>query len=249
MADTYQTLVTDVLLELNRVAAGDTPDAVDATFVLGKVNRILNNWNADSQAPWSTNFNTYTLTANLSPHTIGPTGTFTETQRPVSVDGAMLRLTGSSPVVEQPIALWNRQQWMRESVKGLAASTPYALFYDPSWPNGSLYLWPVPNYAYGLRLQTRYVIAAVLLTTLLSTTLPPGYRDALTLTAAEDCLNAYGAQLSPLQAQILMTKAQQARARIFANNRFSPNLATRDSGLGMGDTGSRAWDYRTGRVM
>lgn len=249
MADTINTLCTDAALELNRIGAADALSGEDSTFLLKKLNRILDNWNADGQAVYTIGFTLFTLVPNLSPHTIGvaansPTFTVT-TNRPVNIQSASLVLTGS-PAIDIPINIRDDDWWALNRVKGLATAIPTDLYYSPDWPNGSLYFWPVPTVAYGVRLEMRFVLAQVLAATPLS--LPPGYRDALTLTLAEDCITAFGAQLSPLQAQTLMTKARQARARIFANNRPSPNLATRDSGLPGTSSGQSNWFYPTGSL-
>jgi hypothetical protein len=115
------------------------------------------------------------------------------------------------------------QWWASLTVPELTISIPSDLHYEPDWPNGSIYLYPVPDTAYGLELMTRVVLADLDLDDDVS--LPPGYRDAVTLTLGEMIAPTY----PPAQADSFA--ASKARARIFANNDETPRLATRDSGM------------------
>ena len=171
---------------LLEVAAIDPIDPVPAdlqAFAIEKANRVINNWNADHGAAYVESFAEYTLTPNLNPHTLGPSGaTFTVTQRPVSVETARLNI-GGSPNERLPITLLNQEEYAAIVVRGVTSDIPLYLYYAAGWPNGSLYLWPVPSAAYALELWTRVVLAS--LTAAGSVSLPPGYEDALILTTAE----------------------------------------------------------------
>ena len=222
-----QDLVRAALLELNLCDPVDPVNAEDAQFVLDKLNRILDRWNASRSATYNTGFATYTLVPSLQPHTIGPTGaTFTVTQRPVSIEAAKLVLNTVSPAVSIPLDLWSDQQWSRESVKTLTSPVPVALYYSPDWPNGSLYLWPIPTVAYQLELMTRFVLAVMDLQTT-TFTLPPGYWDALILTTAEQIAEPFE---QPMPATLPM-RAAQARAQIFTNNDQAPPVMSVDGGM------------------
>src|SRR3972149_6140403 len=86
---TIQDLCQDALLEIGVLAQGESIQAGDAAFTLGKLQRLLNSWNANRRAVYATTFVTNPLTPSLSPHTTGPTGaTWTVTQRPGSIAGA-----------------------------------------------------------------------------------------------------------------------------------------------------------------
>lgn len=234
-------LVTDAYLELNIYGANEVLSAEDLTFGLRKLNRILDNWNAQREAVYAASFNSYTLTPNLTPHTIGPSGTFAVSQRPVSIIAANLLLTSQTPTARVPIDLHDADWWSAVPVPGLASSIPTDLYYQPDWPNGSLFFYPVPSSAYGVELLTRTLLAAVVASTLIS--LPPGYRDALTLTLTEAIAPAYpNSTISPST----VLNAREARARIFANNVPVPKLRTMDSGMPGG--GGGFYNYRTGRM-
>lgn len=239
---TGQTIVNAALQEHNLVGIADAPAGGPmAQFVLEKLNRLIDNWNAERALVYDIGFASYTLTPNHQPHLIGPglvAPDFAVTQRPVTVDGANLVLTTVTPNIRQPLDLVDDDWWRTNRVQGLTSPMPTALYYSPAWPNGELFLWPVPTTAYQLELQTRTVLATVALATPIN--LPPGYQDAITLTLAEDIASAFGQVISPKLEQ----NALRARARIMAVNDGTPRLQTRDAGM-PGRRGG-GYNYRTG---
>lgn len=242
MSLTWRAICTDVMAECGAIASGETPDAADIIAVRDKLRRLLNNWNADRRAVYASAFLTYTLTPNLQPHTIGPTGTWSSAQRPVSLDGANLILTN----VNLAIAVVDAQWWQAQADPTITSTIPTNVYYQPDWPNGKLFFWPVPTAAYQVQLLVRVLLDDLIdLDTVFS--LPPGYQDAITLTGAEDCLTLFPAS-SPGVTGMLATKSATARARIFANNDPTPRLQTADSG--MQATGQRStWNWRTGLIQ
>ena len=237
---TARTICTDALSEVGIIAPQDTPGNTLAQFTLGKLNRLIDNWNAQREAVYAIDFLPFTLVPNLAPHTIGPSGTFTVAQRPVSIEGINLILNTVAPNINISITLRDSQWWLRQTIPTLAIPYPTDCYYDPSWPNGTLNFWPIPQIAYGVEIEVRTVLAAVTLDSVFS--MPPGYRDAITLTLAEDVAGPNGREVPP----IVSAKAQQARARIFANNVEVPRLQTQDAGM-PGSGGRRsAWNYYIG---
>jgi hypothetical protein len=111
------------------------------------------------------------------------------------------------------------------------------MFYEPGWPNGRIWFWPLNSTTQSIELLSRIVLANLALAT--TFTLPPGYRAATVLTLAEDLAPAFQVAVSPMTVE----KARQARARIFGNNDVTPRLVTADAGMPGGGGG---WDYRTG---
>ena len=234
-------VVTDALREIAVVDPIDPIPPEHAAFALGKLNRLLDNWNADGSAVYGETFTTFTLTPSLNPHTIGPTGTWVTTQRPVRLDDGDLSLALSgSPVSYSRIVVMDEQAYTGLSMPALTSASPTRAYYVPAWPNGQLYLYPVPSSAASVRVRVRGVLGAL---TLVSTfTMPPGYRDAVTLTLAESLGPAFGAPVSP----DTKDAAQRARGRAFANNDRPRRLRTMDAGM-PGGYGS-GFDFRTGLV-
>lgn len=233
---TIEEVCSQALEEIGVVGAGKAMSPEDGAFALRKFNRIVNQWNAIRAAVYATSFSQFTLTPNLAPHTIGPTGaTFTVDQRPVSIEGIGLGLTTSNPVAWLTLNKRDEAWWQQESVPDLTSDVPTDFFYNPTWPNGEINFWPVPSTAYLVQLQIRVLLTDdVALTDELD--LPPGYEEALILTLAQQCSRGFGRPVT----DDLRNAAGMARAAIFANNDRTPRLATLDSGMeGPGTSGMR----------
>jgi len=235
-------LLANAMKEIGALSSGETFSPDEKTDVLGKLNRMLDRWNTQRLYAYNVNFANYTLTPNLSPHTIGPTGTFTVSVRPVEIKAAALILNNVTPNVTMPLGIRDDDWWANQRVKTLKTSVPTDLYYSPDFPNGSLYLWPIPTTAYGLELESRVLLSSVVATDTLN--LPQGYEDAITLSLAEDICPMFDKTPHTL----LVSGAMRARAAIKSTNSFSPRISTVDSGMPSGGGTRTNWNYLTGRV-
>jgi hypothetical protein len=238
MADTVLDLLTDAMMEINALAAGEPMTAEDAAFCLRKLNHILDEWSARRLYVPNVNFQLYTLTPNLQPHTIGPTGTFVVASRPVRIDSASLVLNTTNPATDMPIRIRDDDWWANQRVKSQKSSTPTDLYYSPDMPNGSCYLWPIPSAANGLRLQTWSIIGKFASTAVVLN-LPPGYQQALTLTLAEAICEPFKQE----PGSMLTTNAVRARRTIAANNDESSRISL----IGFGGKKRSGFNYFTGQ--
>ena len=228
--------------EINALAAGETASADEQIDVLGKLNRLLDRWNTQRLYAYNVSFVNYTLTPNLQPHTIGPTGTFNVAVRPVEILAAALILNNITPNVTMPLTLRDDVWWAGQRVKPLKTSVPTDLYYSPDFPNGSLFLWPIPTTAWGLELETRVILSSVVISDTLN--LPQGYEDAITLSLAEDICSMFSKSPNPL----LISGAMRARAAIKGTNSYSPRISTFDAGMPKGGGTRSDFNYITGRV-
>lgn len=228
---TFGDAVTSAFIEIRLARAGDDLEPANMALGMYVINRLLDQWNANGRACYADTFTDYTLTANLSPHTIGPGGTFSVTVRPVEVLAVALSL-GGSPAVYTPIAVRDSRWYASQAVPALTSSLPNNVYYEAAWPLGKLYFWGIPTTAYGVRIWTRTLLTSVVQSDTLS--MPPGYQTALELTLSEELGPSCGQQV----AQSTKDRAKAARALIFGNN--DPSLsAVPDAGVPMlGDSGS-----------
>ena len=240
---TIRAICQDALTELGVVGNGQAMDPNDADMARGKLQRIVNQWNAQRCAVYADVFSQFTLTPALSPHTIGPTAaTWTVTQRPVSIEAISLILDNSNPDVYLPLVKRDAAWWQAQITPTIQVDIPSDFYYDATWPNGSVYFWPVPSTAYDVQLQIRTLLDdSFVLTDVF--TFPPGYQEALTLTLAETVARSFG---RPVTAD-LASDARNARALIFANNDSTPTLETRDAGMEGPRGGIRSsWNWISG---
>ena len=207
-------LALAVARELDVVGGVDVLEAADQVYLLGVINRVLDDWSADWGPAYVNTISSFVLTPLLQPHTIGPSGaTWTLAQRPVSIEAANV----VSGTTRTPIDIIDDDEWMGLADPTVTATDPTALNYRPTHPNGSVYLYPVPGTANTVEILSRGILAQLTLTS--TAVLPPGYQSALVLTAAEACALHFHA--IPPQAA-----AAKARARIAAANTKTVRLVS-----------------------
>lgn len=247
-------IITDSLIEVEITAPGETPDSDTAQWAFRKYNYMLDTWATSKRFVYASTFTDYTLPVNLVPAadgsakaTIGPgpDATYFATQRPVKILSASAIINNTTPPVLAGIQIEDNQWWAGLTLPGISSMYPTNLFYNPAFPNGELYLWPIANTAFGLRLETWVLINQFSsITDPLGGpggpgTLAPGYRNAMMLSLAE----TLGGQPSATLAR----DAAAARAAIFGNNSPSANISTLDSGMPGNQEGRRSttFSYRT----
>lgn len=231
-------IVTAALLEINAIAAGESPDAADAAWALQKLQRLIDRYNARRPMIYNVNFSVFTLQTNHQPHTIGQSGDFDCSQRPVQLVGASLIFTGG---VERPIVLRDDQWWGDKSLKTLTSTLPTDVYYSPDWPLGNLYFWPIPTQANQVRLEAWSVLAQMpLLTT--SFSMPPAYWDAIVYPLAISLCPSFDRQPNAL----LLELERKAVMAVQINNGGSPRISTTDSGMPNKAGSKNTFNYQTG---
>jgi hypothetical protein len=151
-----------------------------------------------------------------------------------------LILNNVFPNVDTVITIRDDQWWNEQSVKFLTATLPTDLYYEPDWPNGSIFFWPVPTIAYQVRLEL-WTLIAQFVTLQDPFSMPPAYRKALTLSLAESLIGPFQV---PNPSPELGVQARAARAAVFGNNTKSPRMESADSGIPTGGRGREIFNYR-----
>lgn len=235
-------LIAAAYLEFNYVAAGEPVPDEDAVFALDKANLVLDEWGADEFYIYNTTIQQFNYTANHQPTLIGATAIAPDFPlpgpRPASIRDAGWMLGN----VRIPLDVVDDDAWAATSIKTQTAVTPMKLYYSPSVPNGSIFLWPIPTSSSQIELEMMNILQQIPdLNTKLD--LAPGYQNALTLTLAETLESSLG--FSPTVS--LVGRANKARLSIQQRNVSSPRTGTRDSGMPGGKSSS--WNFRTGPVV
>jgi hypothetical protein len=226
VAFTKRSILTAALREIGALGPTDTIGDDEADVAGDVFDRVFDDWNAERRAVYASTLQTFTLTPNLSPHTIGPSGTFNVTQRPIEIESAGLVLTSGSLPIRRPIHIRDKAWYAGVRAKSLASAIPENLYYEPDWPLGKVFFVTVPSTAYSVELLLRMLLTALALDD--AFTMPPGYRSAVTLTVAEACADGpFARTLS----RDFRDRAGKARMRVFGNNVSPPRIATRDAGM------------------
>ena len=246
--------VTDALIEVQICAPGETPDPDTGGWAFRKLNYVLDTWATSKKYVYASTWGFYTLDSSLpvmpdgsSQATIGPApgATYPATQRPVKILSASVIINNTSPPALAPIEIDTSQWWAGVTLPGIVSMYPTNLFYNPTFPNGTLYFWPVAQQSFGLRMEMWMLLSQFASITDpiggpgAASSVPPGYRHAMMLSLAE----LLGGQQQPT----LRADAAMARAAIFTNNSQSANISTRDSGMPGSQEGRRSttFSYRT----
>lgn len=218
---TFLDLIENALRDENLLPLGQSADADTANFCLQKLNRLFDNWNAESLFIFGTTLFQGTLTPNHNPHTMSTSGAdFTvSTARPPKVLSANLVLTDVTPNIYRPLRIVDDDWWMANPVPTIATQVPYYLWPNYSWPTMSLYLWPVPTTAYDIRLDLWTLFSQVTLAT--SFSMPPGYQDAVTLSLAEAVCPALAGRPA---SESTIEAARMARGRVKSLNSEAPEM-------------------------
>lgn len=245
---TWQDLVKDALVEINVLNPNDPLEADDLQQGQRRLNRILDSWAAQKVFAFSQSFPTYNLTPNHSPYLLGPGLTTPDWPtpnagpRPFRLPAANLILNDQSPAVDLPLTPRDRDWWMRQQVKNLATAVPTDFFYSPDETNGSVILWPIGNFAYGVRLEIWTEVGQAPPDMTEVFTAPQGYPLAATLTLAEHSCTPYQ---KPVPGD-LVERARVARSAVIGNNANSPRIMSADYGT-RGRRKNRAdFNYYTG---
>ena len=219
-------ILRNALLEAGRIDIYDSPPPEETQFCLSKLNDLLDMWAGLKRYAWSMQFPLFTLQAGLSPHTIGPTGTFVTPFRPVRIENWDLLFPSTGQPIDLPRRIRDDNWWWRQRVKTLTNNIPTDLYYQPTWPNGTLNFWPIPNTSLQVRLETWVSLGQIQsVNTDLTTALPFGYTRALTLTLAEELSGPRSNDPK------LAKMAQEARSNLQSNNIKSPRIASLDAGM------------------
>lgn len=158
------------------LAQGEVPTADLENDAYAILNQMIDEW---ATQPWTSSSitrSTFTWPASTLTVTIGTSGTVNQF-RPERILQAGYILA-SSPAVEVPISVLTFQEYAAIPIKTLTSTVPTAIYYNPTFPLGTLELWPTPTTTVSTVI---YVEAPLAQFTDLTTDsiFPPGYANAL----------------------------------------------------------------------
>ena len=182
----------------------------------------------------------FATTDNVFPNYI------TSTTRPTEIQNANIVLTGTNPIVKVPLRIRDKDWWMANNVPTVPTTLPTDLYYNPSYPNGEIRLWPLQTNAYGLELQVWHNLADISDLTM-EFFMPPAYWSAVTSSLAEVLIPTYG--VPPQRAGALAAAAIKARAIVKSLNSEPPKIVTKDSGIPRGNRNRSFFNYLSGAIV
>jgi hypothetical protein len=204
------------------------------------LNQLIDYWAARECYAWTSLFAVYTLTAGHQPHLMGPglsSPDFNVRQRPTSIRSCSIVIENN---VDVPVTIRDSDWWASQSVKSIQSNIPTDLYYQPQYPYGELWFWPVPSTGYQIRLEDTVVLEQFQTMNDLFLA-PQAYQAAITLTLAEELVDIWGTEM-PLN---LARRAMKARDALQSNNFLPPRISSADWGTS-GCSAGGDFNYLTG---
>lgn len=218
-------LVTSSLRKIGAVAAGEALDADEQSDALAALNQILESWNLKGLALFRRENAAYTLVPSQQAYSVGSGADF-DGARPITLHSAFVTRGG----IDYPLAVLTQAQWNDILQKSTESQLPEAVYYEPTFPDGTLRFWPVPLEALPVTLAIDMQLAVVAdINDDLS--FPPGYERALLYALAVDLAPEYPAVTL---SQSVIDAADEALADIKRANNTQNQPATFDLALAGG---------------
>jgi hypothetical protein len=192
---------------LGVLAEGETSSASVSQDSLMAMNQMIDSWNTERLAVFSTEDQIFTWPASLISRTLGPTGDF-QGNRPILLDDATYFKAPNG--VSYGIKMINQQQYNGIAVKTVTSTYPQVMWVNMTFPNIEMYVYPRPTQ----NLEFHFVSVEKLTEVAdLSTVLyyPPGYLRAFTYNLAMEIAPEFGVEPSPQVKRIAMTSKRDLK--------------------------------------
>lgn len=208
MSTTAGDQINAALRLLGVLAEGETTSAAASQDALGALNQMIDSWNTERLAVYSTQDQVFTWPADEITRTLGPTGNFVG-NRPVLIDDATYYRDAATNV-SFGIKLINQQQYDGIAVKTVTSTYPQVMFVNMTYPDITMTVYPKPT-----RPLEWHFISVQELTqpAALATTLafPPGYLRAFKYNLAMEIAPEFGVEPSPQVSRIAMTSKRNLK--------------------------------------
>jgi hypothetical protein len=226
---TARDVVEASLREIGVLAASETATAEDATNSLARLNLFLDTLGTERQAIYTITRSTWNITSGVGTYAVA-TGQVVNIARPVFVDRVGYQDVGvSPPTPEYPLGKLTEQGWQSITEKELTSTLPQAWYYNPTYPNGTLSLWPVPVPSSTLQ-GVIYAWTAVSQLAALDTaiSMPNGYQEMLMTNLALLLCPTFERQPHP----VLAKRAADTLANVKRINQRPADLSFDPAALG-----------------
>ena len=208
MTTTAGDQINGALRLLGVLAEGETPSAATSQDALNALNQMIDSWNTERLAVFSTQDQVFSWLPGLISRTLGPTGDFVG-NRPILLDDATYFRDAASGI-SYGIKIINQQQYDGIAVKTVTSTYPQVIWVNMSYPDIEMYIYPVPTKT----LEWHFVsVEELTQPALLATTLsfPPGYLRAFRYNLACEFAPEFGIEPSPTVSRIAMASKRNLK--------------------------------------
>lgn len=176
---------------LSQVNPGETMTTSEYSDALVSLNAMVDSWRNERLMCFAMRDETVTMVSAQTSYTIGPSGNL-NTTRPVKIDDAYVVISNIS---YPDVKILTVEEWDAIPSKTATSNRPDRIYYQPSYPLGTLYVYPIPNAASDLHILTWTPLTAFAAVTD-TVSLPPGWEEALATNLAIAISPEYKTQAS-----------------------------------------------------
>ena len=208
MTTTAGDQINGALRLIGQLAEAETPSAATSQDALAALNQMIDSWNTERLAVFSTQDQIFNWPPNVLSRTLGPTGDFVG-NRPILLDDSTYFIDTASGI-SYGIKIINQQQYNGIADKTVTSTYPQVIWVNMTYPDIEMYVYPKPT-----KVLEWHFISVEELTkpALLSTTLafPPGYLRAFKYNLACEIAAEFGVEPSPQVQRIAMTSKRNLK--------------------------------------
>lgn len=231
-------IIKDALAKIGVYSDAMPLSSPDAESASREFDRMMGMWSNSRLLIYQESVATFAIAAGQSTRTVGPTGQWVTSSRPMKIERINLVYTQGDDV-EVPIQIYTYDQWSSIPVKTVQGP-PVVMWPNMTVPDITLNFYMVPDQAYNV---TLYMTQALTAPAALSTSLvvPPGYEDAIVNNLAVRCAPTFDRPVP----QDIREDARKGLAELMRQNTTPLYIAT-DGGDKQGLIERMANRYVTG---
>jgi len=143
MTTTAGDQINSALRLIGQLAEAETPSAAASQDALAALNQMIDSWNTERLAVFSTQDQVFDWPPNVLSRTLGPSGDFVG-NRPILLDDATYFIDTASGI-SYGIKIINQQQYDGIAVKTVTSTYPQVIWVNMSYPNIEMYVYPKPT--------------------------------------------------------------------------------------------------------
>ena len=210
MTTTALDLINGAFSKARVRAVGQTMSADDSAHGLTILNNMLEEWALEDLMLYEEKEEDFPMISGQASYSIGESGSPDfDTVRPETILPWVFVRDGSN--YDHPVEVIPLKQYRGLYIKG-NSGRPYYLAYNPTYPNGTIYLYYTPNSTESIYFRSlKQVSSFASLTT--EVTLPPGYKSGIISNLAVYLSPDYGKTISPELAALAMGAKKKIKAR------------------------------------
>lgn len=213
-------LIKSSLRLIRVIAPGETPSSTEQSDALLVLNDMLDSWSNERCHIPAIIRTVNNLVGTQGTYTVGSGGDF-NIARPLRLDNCGIILNPSnSSTPELPVYVADANEFAAITLKTLVANFPRVVYYRPTFPLGTLDLWPIPNDSLPDLVLYSWVALANFATVNDSVSLAPGISRALRFNFALELAGEYGVEPN----QFVIIEADKSKALVKEQNMQDPLL-------------------------